>query len=167
MPGFPCIWSEGVPFIRPHRTSQDSWGAGSACRADFSRCTCRFFWFCFGLWASLQLVQALVLLCSTTRCPAFFLISYQGNKAAFQTDQMFPIIVTRKKCLINYHTMKVNNSSDYNDWRHCTNKSWRLWSCHLVTYLEVNGTCVYIFKHTCKTLQNYVLAKFYKHFLVQ
>lgn len=104
--GFPCIWSEGGfsgPFIRLHMTCQASKCDGTACRSELRRQLTVVSAFALWLEQVLNLLRALVLICSTTGCSAFLLISYQGNKPTFQIDQMFPVTVSRKQFLISYH----------------------------------------------------------------
>lgn len=104
--GFPCIWSEGGfsgPFIRLHTTCQASKCDGTACRSERRRQLTAVSAFALWLEQVLNQLRALVLMCSTTGCSAFLLISYQGNKPTFQIDQMFPVTVSRKQFLISYH----------------------------------------------------------------
>lgn len=134
-------------FVRPqdrHATPRGSWLRR---RAHLSGRTGGWVWFCLVPRASPRRVQALVLICSTTGCPAF-LIRSSCNKATFQTDQMLPATVSRGPFLSVIIIIRVSNSTG--DKACDTHQSWRLYNCSLSTYLQ---------KHF-KTTFNYILETF-------
>lgn len=114
----------------------------------------QMFWFLPVPWASTQPVQGLGFDTFHNWFLCIFPICYQGNEATFQIDQMFPVIVSTKQFLINYHY----NDSRWFYWLQWlmtffTNRTRRVWSCNL-SFLPGRKWCL------CFYARNYMQQHF-------